>query len=80
MNKFEIAIQRICADFELEIEDPNSFNISRELKYNKELLKDIEILIELAFLMRRKIIRLVEKEETERKSSNITFEDIKWNI
>lgn len=51
MNEYEIMIQRFDCDFQLELEE--EVNISKEIKKeNKELLKDIELLNKLAYLIR----------------------------
>lgn len=53
MNKYEIMVQRLSADFELELEGLETRNISEEIrKGNKALLEDLERLIKLAFLIR----------------------------
>lgn len=53
MNKYETAISRFACDFDLEIDGKGKYSISQEIrKGNKELLYDIDNLMELDFLIR----------------------------
>lgn len=53
MNKYEVMLQRLDADFRLELDEPDKYNISNEIrKNNAELFKNLNLLSELAFLIR----------------------------
>lgn len=53
MNKYETMIQRFDCDFQLELDYPSEFSISKLIKKKpKELQEDIELLNKLAFLIR----------------------------
>lgn len=45
MNDYEMMIQRMNSDFQLELENPEEYNISEEIRGNNEyLLEDLELL------------------------------------
>lgn len=53
MNKYERAIIRFSCDFSLELEHCDKYSISKEIrKGNNELLYDIDVLMELDFMIR----------------------------
>lgn len=61
MNDYEIMIQRINNDFQLELKNPDECNISKEIRKNKnkEMMNDLELLDKLDFLIRRGKARIV---------------------
>lgn len=53
MNKYENMIQSFDCDFQLELDNPDEFSISKLIKKKpKELQEDIKLLNKLAFLIR----------------------------
>lgn len=53
MNKYETMIQRFDCDFQLELDHPDEFSISKLIKKKpKEFQEDIKLLNKLAFLIR----------------------------
>lgn len=63
MNDYEKMIQRMNSDFQLELENPEEYSISKEIRGNNEyLLEDLELLAKLEFLIRRGKARIVVDE------------------
>lgn len=63
MNDYEMMIRRMNSDFQLELENPEEYNISKEIRRNNEyLLEDLELLDKLEFLIRRGKARVVVDE------------------
>ena len=63
MNKYEEVIQKLANDFDLELNNPRTYNISNQIKYNKTIANDIYLLSKLAYLIRKgKVIVIVEED------------------
>lgn len=64
MNKYEEMIQKFAADLELETESPEKYSISKLIRSGSEsILRDIENLSELAFLIRTGKVKVVDNVE-----------------
>lgn len=63
MNKYEEVIQKFANDFELELNNPRTYNISNQIKYNKTIANDIYLLSKLAYLIRTGKARVIVEED-----------------
>lgn len=66
MNEYIQMIDRFANDFELELYEPNKFNISKLIK-NKDgkLLEDINLINNLSFNLRHGNFKIVEVQADE---------------
>lgn len=66
MNKYAEMIDRFACDFELELDEPDKFNISKLIQIkDKKLLEDIELLKKLSFDLRYNKIKFEEVQADE---------------
>lgn len=66
INEFKRVISAFAADFELELSEPEKYNISnflRDKSKNKHIIEDIDKLSELDFMLRHGEAEIILKNE-----------------